>query len=235
MTCKSRCHTKRCAGHCKCIGVEGNTVGAGPSAAEARFTQLYARFYSPIRAYCNRRVLPDAVDDAVAEAFLTMWRRITRYRGRRSRPRVAVHRCLPRDRAPAAQCHAPQPSPVAAANRRVTVHGGRRRHRTRRCQLAARTRRHVAASTACCGEVVGVGGAVVGGDVLVGDVDGVVSEVDGSADASRRASKAPRATPMTATATPAVTAMVARRLCCVGGGGGGNVLIFVPVNRAGLR
>jgi len=50
-------------------------MGAGPSAAEARFTQLYARFYGPIRAYCNRRVLSDAGDDAVAEVFLTMWRR----------------------------------------------------------------------------------------------------------------------------------------------------------------
>ena len=51
-------------------------MGAGRSAAEAWFTQLYARFYSPIRSYCNRRAPPDAVDDAVAEVFLTMWRRI---------------------------------------------------------------------------------------------------------------------------------------------------------------
>ena len=50
-------------------------MGAGSSAAEARFTQLYARFYGPIRAYCNRRVLADARDDVVAEVFLTMWRR----------------------------------------------------------------------------------------------------------------------------------------------------------------
>ena len=48
---------------------------AGASAAEARFTRLYTRFYGPIRAYCNRRV-SDAVDDAVAEVFLTMWRRL---------------------------------------------------------------------------------------------------------------------------------------------------------------
>jgi RNA polymerase sigma-70 factor (ECF subfamily) len=56
--------------------VQGSTIGPEPSAAEARFTQLYARFYSPIRAYCNRRALPDAVDDSVADVFLTMWRRI---------------------------------------------------------------------------------------------------------------------------------------------------------------
>jgi RNA polymerase sigma-70 factor (ECF subfamily) len=57
------------------MGVERNAMGAGLS-ADARFTVFYARFYSPIRAYCNRRVHPDDVDDAVAEVFLTMWRRI---------------------------------------------------------------------------------------------------------------------------------------------------------------
>jgi RNA polymerase sigma-70 factor (ECF subfamily) len=51
------------------------TAGARP-AAEARFNQLYARFYSPIRAYCNRRVRADSVDDVTAETFLTVWRRI---------------------------------------------------------------------------------------------------------------------------------------------------------------
>ena len=51
-------------------------MGAGRSAAEARFTQLHALFHSPIRSYCNRRAPHDAVDDAVAEVFLTMWRRI---------------------------------------------------------------------------------------------------------------------------------------------------------------
>jgi hypothetical protein len=37
------------------MGVEGSTMGAGPSAAEARFTELYARYESPVRAFCNRR------------------------------------------------------------------------------------------------------------------------------------------------------------------------------------
>jgi RNA polymerase sigma-70 factor (ECF subfamily) len=57
------------------MGVEGSTMGEGSCAAEARFAQLYARFYSPIRAYCNRRVPSEAGDDVVAEVFLTMWRR----------------------------------------------------------------------------------------------------------------------------------------------------------------
>src|SRR5688572_29510010 len=60
----------------KGMRVEGDGTAGRRSAAEARFNQLYARFYSPIRAYCNRRVRADAVDDVTAETFLTMWRRI---------------------------------------------------------------------------------------------------------------------------------------------------------------
>src|SRR5215212_562730 len=58
------------------MGVDGGTIGAGASAAEARFTELYSRFFRPIRAYCNRRVPSEAGDDVVAEVFLTMWRRL---------------------------------------------------------------------------------------------------------------------------------------------------------------
>jgi RNA polymerase sigma-70 factor (ECF subfamily) len=58
------------------MGVEGHGTAGGRSASEARFNQLYTRFYGPIRAYCNRRVCADAVDDVTAETFLTMWRRI---------------------------------------------------------------------------------------------------------------------------------------------------------------
>ena len=105
-------------------------MGAGSSAAEARFTQLYARFYSPIRAYCNRRVLSEAGDDAVAEVFLTMWRRFDEVpEGDAALVwlygvayRVIGHQWR--------SCHAPQPSPVTTANRRVTACRGRRRQRT---------------------------------------------------------------------------------------------------------
>jgi RNA polymerase sigma-70 factor (ECF subfamily) len=42
---------------------------------EARFAELYARCSRPIQDYCSRRVAVDAVDDAVADTFLTVWRR----------------------------------------------------------------------------------------------------------------------------------------------------------------
>jgi RNA polymerase sigma-70 factor (ECF subfamily) len=43
---------------------------------EARFGELYGRYYRPVRDYCRRRVAADAVDDVVAEVFLTAWRRL---------------------------------------------------------------------------------------------------------------------------------------------------------------
>ena len=39
------------------------------------FRELYDRCYRSIRDFCRRRVPMDAVDDAVAETFLTAWRR----------------------------------------------------------------------------------------------------------------------------------------------------------------
>jgi RNA polymerase sigma factor (sigma-70 family) len=40
------------------------------------FAQLYQRHLGSIRSYCRRRLTTDRVDDAVAEVFLTAWRRI---------------------------------------------------------------------------------------------------------------------------------------------------------------
>jgi RNA polymerase sigma-70 factor, ECF subfamily len=40
------------------------------------FAQLYNRHYLAIRKFCIRRVTSDLVDDAVAETFLTAWRRL---------------------------------------------------------------------------------------------------------------------------------------------------------------
>ena len=46
------------------------------SRADATFAQLYNGHYRQIHDYCRRRVAGDAVDDAVAETFLTAWRRL---------------------------------------------------------------------------------------------------------------------------------------------------------------
>ncbi len=43
---------------------------------EALFAQLYNHHYRPIHDFCRRRVANDLVDDAVAETFLTAWRRL---------------------------------------------------------------------------------------------------------------------------------------------------------------
>lgn len=44
--------------------------------SDARFVDLYERFYRPVYAYCRRRTFADVVDDVVADTFLTAWRRI---------------------------------------------------------------------------------------------------------------------------------------------------------------
>lgn len=57
------------------MSVGRGTAGGGRH-DDARFAQLYARCYGPIWDYCRRRVALDAVDDAVADTFLTVWRRL---------------------------------------------------------------------------------------------------------------------------------------------------------------
>jgi RNA polymerase sigma-70 factor (ECF subfamily) len=52
------------------------TARAMGSLDDASFAQLYDRHYRQIRDFCRRRVAGDLVDDAVAETFLTAWRRI---------------------------------------------------------------------------------------------------------------------------------------------------------------
>jgi RNA polymerase sigma factor (sigma-70 family) len=46
------------------------------SGDDVLFAQLYQRHLGSIRSYCRRRLSTDRVDDAVAEIFLTAWRRI---------------------------------------------------------------------------------------------------------------------------------------------------------------
>ena len=56
------------------MSVGGTTAGAGRCADDLRFAQLYERYYRPIRDFFARRVPRHAVDDAVADTFLTVWR-----------------------------------------------------------------------------------------------------------------------------------------------------------------
>jgi RNA polymerase sigma factor (sigma-70 family) len=58
------------------VGIRRDTASACRSGDDVRFAQLYDRCYGAIRDYCSRRVAVDAVDDAVADTFLTVWRRL---------------------------------------------------------------------------------------------------------------------------------------------------------------
>jgi len=51
-------------------------VGRAAGSAELRFARLYERHHRSIRDYCRRRLDDHRVDDAVAETFLTAWRRL---------------------------------------------------------------------------------------------------------------------------------------------------------------
>ena len=44
--------------------------------ADARFVDVYEKLFRYVYAYCRRRTSADRVDDAVAEVFLTVWRRM---------------------------------------------------------------------------------------------------------------------------------------------------------------
>ncbi len=50
--------------------VDPMTVG------DARFVDIYQSYYRHVYAYCRRRTTTDKVEDAVAETFLTAWRKI---------------------------------------------------------------------------------------------------------------------------------------------------------------
>jgi RNA polymerase sigma factor (sigma-70 family) len=58
------------------MGDRTDTAGFAHTCDDAEFSQLYRRYYRPIRAYCDRRVARDLVDDAVAETFLAAWRHL---------------------------------------------------------------------------------------------------------------------------------------------------------------
>lgn len=41
-----------------------------------RFVEIYGSYYKHVHAYCRRRTGPDRADDAAAETFLVVWRKI---------------------------------------------------------------------------------------------------------------------------------------------------------------
>jgi RNA polymerase sigma-70 factor (ECF subfamily) len=60
-----RAHTDRDSG-----AQELNLAGG-----DARFREVHDRFYRDVYAYCRRRTSTDSVDDAVADTFVTAWRK----------------------------------------------------------------------------------------------------------------------------------------------------------------
>jgi RNA polymerase sigma-70 factor (ECF subfamily) len=54
--------------------MSGGSGGMHAHDREVRFARLYERCEGALRNYCRRRVAAEAVDDVVADAFLTAWR-----------------------------------------------------------------------------------------------------------------------------------------------------------------
>lgn len=54
----------------------GRATGDAGLRDDARFAQLYEHHHRAIHNYCRRRVANQLVDDAVADTFLTAWRKI---------------------------------------------------------------------------------------------------------------------------------------------------------------
>ena len=53
----------------------GGPVARSPS-SDAKFRSIYDRHFAAVRSYCLRRLPVSEVNDAVAEVFLVVWRRI---------------------------------------------------------------------------------------------------------------------------------------------------------------
>ena len=54
----------------------GGSAGGVDLHDDARFARVYELHHRSIRDYCRRRLTSHLVDDAVAETFLTAWRKI---------------------------------------------------------------------------------------------------------------------------------------------------------------
>lgn len=54
---------------------QGGRVDGTPS-ADARFRRIYEEYYDAMRDYCLRRLPSDDTNDALAEVFMVVWRRL---------------------------------------------------------------------------------------------------------------------------------------------------------------
>ena len=54
--------------------------------ADARFTRLYSEYYDEVLAYCTRRIGRREADDATADVFAIVWRRLDEVRWESARP-----------------------------------------------------------------------------------------------------------------------------------------------------